>query len=82
MPDVHPVLCTKFGRADAALNAVLIDQHMAHAGIGVPGERLPASKGIGGGLAEATLGEFALGNEFELLMQPFSKRPTVYRVAV
>ena len=70
MPDVQPVLCTKFGRADAALNAVLIDQHMADAGLGVPGECLPASKGIGGGLAEATLGEFALGNAFELLMQP------------
>ena len=47
---------------------------MAHAGLGVTGQRPPTGKGVGCGLAEAALGEFALGNEFELLMQPLKYR--------
>jgi hypothetical protein len=73
-PMDNPLFAPGLLGSDAALDAVPLDEHVTHPGSGVTGQRLPADKRTGGGVAKPTLGNFALGNEFEPLMQRFAYR--------
>ena len=76
MADEVPVLGSELGRADAALDAVVVDEHMAHVLIGVASELRPLVQRVGRCFSEKTLRQRLRTRRLEVRFQPLEHRQT------